>query len=160
MLKTTRRRRNWSTINLSLAVLAVVGCVAGALLGTFVGLGRHWQNRRTFLRNYQTPTDAEAFLSIPAQYALTSTEHNEILFIGSSMCAQGIQTRRFEKRTGTRAYNLGMFGLVGIEGYLAVLQRYLEHHPSPRVIVLCVLPEETGRNLDDYPKGWRDLGTN
>jgi len=39
-----------------------------------------------------------------------------------------------------KAYNLGSVGVIGFDGFVWVLRSYLEHHPRPRALVLCIHP--------------------
>jgi hypothetical protein len=107
-------------------------------------LGKRSEDERQFLRTYRAPSDIEAHLFCSPQYAAKSDESNDILFLGASTCLGGVQTRQFERLTGLSAYNLGVNAVLGIDGYLVLLRTYLEHHPAPRAVVLCVAPRQVG----------------
>lgn len=88
----------------------------------------------------RAPGDAEAGLVHLLDYAMRSREANDVVFLGDSTCAYGVATNFFQTRTGISAYNLGALGAVGIDGLVVILRHYLEHHPRPRLVVLCVEP--------------------
>ena len=56
----------------------------------------------------------------------------------------GVNTPLFEELSGLSAYNLGVRGFVQIDGAQLLLRDYLEHHPAPRLVVLCFDPHEVG----------------
>ncbi len=78
------------------------------------------------------------------EYALTSTEYNDVIFVGDSAPLYAIDPKCFEELTRLKSYNLASFRPVSINGYLLIVQAYLSRHPAPRLIVLCVSPEVPG----------------
>jgi len=46
----------------------------------------------------------------------------------------------FEKVSGLKAYNLSQMGKVGPLGFYLVGAAYLQHHPKPKAIFLCMTP--------------------
>ena len=128
----------------SLAVLVTAALAAMALASPAWYLGRQVEDQRNFLRSYRVPSDSEAYMACCADYATNSSESNDVVFLGGSTCSTGIETKRFEQLTGLSAYNLGAVGQLSIDGYALLLEMYLEHHPPPKVIVLCLLPFEVG----------------
>jgi hypothetical protein len=78
------------------------------------------------------------------EYALRSTEYNDVIFLGDSAPLYGIDPKYFEELTRLKAYNLSSFRPVSINGYLIIVQAYLSQHPAPRMVVLCVSPEVPG----------------
>jgi hypothetical protein len=93
-----------------------------------------------FLDPRRPPTIDEAHFALPIEYALRSSEENDVIFVGDSGCHEGIDPARFKRLTGLTSYNLGSQGGLGPVGTLATAKAYLEHHPLPRVVVLCVTP--------------------
>ncbi len=108
---------------------------------------RKFEDERHFLKTFRAPFDSEAIFTYGMDYATHSAERNDVVFVGDSTCLSGIETRQFEQISGLTAYNLGTIGMIGIDGYTVLLKSYLEHHPAPRVVVLCVLPSEVGPPL-------------
>jgi len=127
------------------ATLAASGCALATfsvLCATFCWIGASYQGQLRLLEPYRPPTVDEAIGLIPIEYALTESEANDVIFIGGSTCRSGLDPRRFEKLTGLRAYNLGSFASLSVWAQLATLKAYLEHHPTPRAVVLCISPAE------------------
>ena len=65
-------------------------------------------------------------------YAENSPEANDLIFLGDSTCFAACLPNQFERQTGLRTYNLGVFGGLRFRGFAVVLRRYLRHHPPPR----------------------------
>ncbi len=133
-----------SRIAPSLAVLGAV--IVTALLVTIPAgiVARKFEDDRRYLKNFRTPFDSEAFYTFSADYALDSSERNDVVFIGGSTCLCGIQVEQFQELTGLSAHNLGSIGTIGYKGFNLLLEFYLEHHPAPRLVVFCVHPRELG----------------
>lgn len=87
-------------------------------------------------------------------YALSSSERNDVIFLGDSVCRTGLDPVHFECVTGLRAYNLGIVGDLGPDVMLNISQAYLAQHPPPRLVVLCVSPLGLER---DVPWHWVKL---
>jgi hypothetical protein len=90
-----------------------------------------------FLDINLAPLVDEAFVTYPVEYSLRSTEYNDVIFLGDSLCHDDIDPA---KLPGLRSYNLGSQGSVGSLGILLTAKAYLDHHPAPRAVVLCVSP--------------------
>jgi hypothetical protein len=132
----------WSKIVPCVVVLATATLIVPLIAIPAWHSGKRLEDEHRFLRTYRVPYDSEAYISTSAEYAATSSAPNEVVFFGGSTCLTGIQTRQFEELTGLSAYNLGAWGMIGIEGYKVLVQTYLAHHPSPRVVVLCLSRSE------------------
>jgi hypothetical protein len=120
---------------------ALVFSCTGAVLVPCIAAS-YWRGRQTepllrFLDPRLTPTIDEAFVSYPVEYALRSDESNDVVFIGDSTCHDGVDPARLP---GLRCYNLGSLGSIGPVGIFLTTKAYLDHHPQPRAIVLCVSP--------------------
>jgi hypothetical protein len=101
-------------------------------------IGRSTPTALRFLELGRAPTGDEAFATYPVEYALHSTEANDVIFLGDSVCLHGLDPRPFEKLTSLKAFNLGSFGYMGPVGYPIVANAYFLNHPKPRAVVLCV----------------------
>jgi hypothetical protein len=145
------------------ATLAAAGCALATfslLCTAFCWIGASYEGQLRLLEPYRLPTVDEAIGLIPIEYALTENEANDVIFIGGSTCRSGLDPRRFENLTGLTAYNLGSFASLSILGQLATLNAYLEHHPTPRAVVLCVSPVEILRvQADPDVPGGTTAGT-
>jgi hypothetical protein len=100
------------------------------------------------------PTFEEAWFVSTMDYALSSSEKNDVVFLGDSTCRTAVDPVRFESLTGLRAYNLGVIGDLGPEVRLDLARAYLSKHPVPRLMVLCISPLGMER---DVPFQWQML---
>jgi hypothetical protein len=101
-----------------------------------------------YLDPSRAPTVDEAIMLCSVEYAFRSNESNDVVFIGDSACARGIDPRRLREFS---SYNLASFGGMGPRGFLVVLGAYLAHHPKPKLVVFCVSP--FAFELDAHAKG-------
>ncbi len=141
-------------------VILAMGLVAAAGLGTASSLfGENYRADPPFLDPFRAPTRDEAVLVYPAEYALKSTESNDVVFLGDSTCRCSIDPAAFQRMSGLSAYNLGSMGGLGLDGYRLLLQIYLQHHPKPRAVVFAVTPDdfdvEVSEALGDWPYRFR-----
>lgn len=137
-------------------ILAVAAATV-LVLGHFAYLrGRSTDPTLRFLDPRQAPSVDDAGLAIAAEYAIGSNEEDDVLFIGDSACHDGIDPERLAKLTedlstvrkrqdrfaskGLKAFNLGTQQGAGPIGMLVLLKGYLQHHPKPRVVVMCLSP--------------------
>jgi hypothetical protein len=141
------------------AIMAVALLTFALLIGFSSLLGENYRADPPFLHPFRAPTRDEAMLAYPAEYALKSTEYNDVLFLGDSTCRCSIDPAMFQRSSGLSAYNLGSMGVLGIDGYRLTLQIYLQHHPKPRAVVLAVTPDdfdvESSQELDGLPYRYR-----
>jgi hypothetical protein len=143
------RRWWWNGIAPCALVAAVSAAVLLGVVTPAYVMCRRWEAERQFLKNYRAPGEAEIINEIPMRYAMTSNEYNEVIFLGGSTCTVGVDACRFERETGSTAYNLGGQGYIGLGGYLVIGERYLEHHPRPKVLCLCIHPRELWWDYDE-----------
>jgi hypothetical protein len=140
---------------LSLLVMSVAAVVLSILSVIAYRLGRQVETERRFLDPRRALTSDEASVVHPIEYALRSKEKNEVIFIGDSTCHDGVDPLVFERNTGLRAFNLGSQRGLGPIGFVVTARAYLEHHPKPRLLVLCVSPValevDTGTAGGDLP---------
>jgi len=141
------------------ATLAVALLTLATLAGLTSLLGENYRADPPFLDPFRAPTRDEAMLIYPAEYALKSTEYNDVVFLGDSTCRCSIDPAAFERASGLKAYNLGSMGMLGIDGFRLILQIYLQHHSKPRAAVLAVTPDdldvEVSEALGDMPHRFR-----
>jgi hypothetical protein len=124
------------------AILAVAFLTVAMLAAVTSLLGENYRADPPFLDPFRAPTRDEAMLIYPAEYALKSTEYNDVVFLGDSTCRCSIDPAEFQEASGLSAYNLGSMGVLGMDGYRLILQLYLRHHPKPRAVVLAVTPDD------------------
>jgi len=138
------------TQSAAIAMLAA-GATAGLLAAASYANGVNLPPALIFLDPRRQPTANEAIYSTMAEYALRSNERNDVLFIGDSTCAYGVDPIRFEKLTGLRAYDCGTLAWMGPGGFSVLLDGYVSHHPAPRVVVLTLSPfvMEAGISVND-----------
>jgi hypothetical protein len=116
-------------------------------------LGKREEDERRWFKNYRVPSFFEASLECTMDYVRNSVEKNDVLFLGDSTCNVGVDTGQFQQATGLVCYNLGAPGEIWIRGLALILEDYLKHHPKPRVVVICVLPEVFGGHGPTGPLG-------
>ena len=133
--------KTWHRLEPTLFVLLAIVGVGAILCGTAFYIGRHCER---FLRLSSPPDGAEALAAIPMEYALRSTDYNDVIVLGDSAPLYAVDPKCFEELTGLRAYNLASFRPVSVYGYLLTVQAYLSRHPAPRLVVICVSPEVPG----------------
>jgi len=129
-----------SRLKTSLLALVSAIAVSAILSAVCYATGRRLDPELIFLDPRRQPTVNEAIYAAMAEYALKSSERNDVLFIGDSTCAYGADPIRFEQLTGLRAYSCGTLAWMGPEGFLVLLDGYIRHHPAPRVVVLTLSP--------------------
>lgn len=130
----------WSAVRPSLAVLLVTAATTLAVGVPAYLQGVRGENQKRFLKNYRVPEWSESYTDWNMAYVLGAADSNDVLFVGDSSCVVGVDPRQFTARTGLSAYNLGAPGFLGFEGFLLIVRRYLDHHPAPRLMVLCLHP--------------------
>ncbi len=114
------------------ALFSVIAACAAYAVGV--------NGKQRFLKNYRAPSDYEAHIAFAMEYAQRSHEANDVVFLGDSTCLTGLDPVAFQQSSGLRAYNLSSMGVLGIDGLTVMLKHYLEHHPKPRMVVLCPHP--------------------
>jgi hypothetical protein len=124
-------------------VVAALFLAVGVVTFSAISTAAYWAGRGVptdlrFLESNRAPTRDEAFVACPVEYALHSSEANDVIFLGDSVCLHGLDPYTFEKLTSLKAFNLGSFGFVGPVGYPIVARAYFLNHPKPRAVVLCV----------------------
>jgi hypothetical protein len=117
--------------------VGVVSAVITVLSAASYAIGRRIEPELRFFDPGRAPTIDEATFSNSIGYALQSDESNDVVFIGDSGCRFGIDPARI---TGVRSYNLGMVAGVGAPALLVTTKAYLERHPRPKLVVLCISP--------------------
>jgi hypothetical protein len=141
MLTTTRtpgERR--SRIAPSLLVFVIAAGTVSVVAVLAYRVGRQTDSDLRFLEPRRAPTFDEATIALPIEYALRSSEKNDVIFVGDSCCRTGIDPLDFERLSGLRAYNLGSIGKVGPMGFFLTAKAYLSRHPAPQLLVLCMTP--------------------
>jgi hypothetical protein len=130
-------------------LLAVLG---GTAFSTFRGAPPELR----FFDPRRSPTFDETCVVSAIDYAFSSDEKNDVIFLGDSVCRTGLDPVEFERLTGWRAYNLGIVGDLGPGVMLNVAQAYFAKHPPPRIVVLCVSPVGLEKDVPWYWVKLRD----
>ena len=107
----TRWHKSWLRVGPTLVVVAAIFGVIALSCVTALYVGRHCER---FLRLSSTPDGSEAVAAIPMEYALKSTEYNDVIFVGDSAPLYAIDPKCFQDLTGLKAYNLASFRPVKI----------------------------------------------
>lgn len=143
--------RDWDRIAPTLLIVGILAATALVLFPPMYSIGKRYDDRRIFLRNYRAPNEYEAFSSYCMEYARQSDEANDVVFVGDSSLRYDLRTSQFQRETGLKAYNLGSVGLIAISGFTRIVEAYLaSSHPRPRLIVLGILPTTLDLGDDRY----------
>ena len=135
---TTKRRLRW------LVPTACVGLVFVVLLGSVWGIAldtvHDVPTAERFFDPRRSPTFDETCVVAAIDYALSSNEANDVVFLGDSACRTGVDPIAFEHLTGLHAYNLGIVGDLGPGVMVNIGKAYVSKHPAPRLMVVCLSP--------------------
>ena len=124
-----------SLLTMSMAIIAL-----GVIVPVFAYIGTHTETDLRFFEPGRAPTFDEAIIALPMEYALHSTEDNDVIVLGDSTGRDCFNPRQFEELSGLKAYNLSQRGTAGPMGFYLVASTYLRHHPKPKAIFLCLSP--------------------
>jgi hypothetical protein len=135
-------RQRLAPFLLPTALIAIVAALELVVLAGFGFLtARRAEPVLRFFDPRRSPTMDEAWTATVMDYALCSTEGNDVVFLGDSICCSGIEPVQFRKLTRLRGYNLGvLFGGLGPQAAPSIVLSYLAKHPAPRLVVLCTSP--------------------
>jgi hypothetical protein len=140
-------------IGVSAGVLAVAAVTAISLGGSAYLRGRALDpSERFFEEAGRPPTAGEGAVAVSVEYALFSSEHNDVIFVGDSACWTGVDPIRLRRLAGLQSFNLGIPGFLGARACPMAVRGYLERHPKPKAVVLCLSP--LGLEVDSEP--WAD----
>ena len=142
----TERAEHRLTLAPSLVAVTLVLATIGGLSLMSYCVGKSIEPELRFLEPRRPPSVDEAVVVFPVEYALRSTEKNDVVFLGDSTCRCGVDPAAFQHLTGLSNFNLGSIGPVGPMGFFITAEAYLLKHPPPRLMVLCMSPVafETG----------------
>jgi hypothetical protein len=130
----------WKASLLHLCVIASAAVATAAFLGAMrIVAVDAWQRGR-FLPKDRPPPETEAVVALAMEYVIGCAEYNDVIALGDSICFCGFAPLVFEGSTGSRAYNLGLALTLGWEPRRIILQRYLQNHPQPRLILVAISP--------------------
>jgi hypothetical protein len=136
----------------SAGVLALAAVTVLALGGSAYRQGRALDPSERFFREAGRPPSAgEGAMAACMEYALFSSEPNDVIFVGDSACGNAIDPIKLRQLTGLQAYNLSLPG-VGARSCPITVKGYLSRHPKPKAVVLCLSP--VGLEVDSGP--WED----
>ena len=143
-------RLKWAGAPPCLFVLAtaLIAASFGAVIA--YSIGKTDEDKRRFLVNYRDPTFTEFEIEFAMDYVLNSTEKNDFLFHGDSTCLYGVNVNLIEDQVGLKAFNLGSTAWIGWAGFYLVLERYLECHPKPKLVVFCINPAALSEQISDF----------
>jgi hypothetical protein len=136
----TERAEHRLTLAPSLVAVTLVLATIGGLSLMSYCVGKSIEPELRFLEPRRPPSVDEAVVVFPVEYALRSTEKNDVVFLGDSTCRCGVDPAVFQHLTGLSNFNLGSIGPVGPMGFFITAEAYLLKHPPPRLMVLCMSP--------------------
>jgi hypothetical protein len=133
----------------AILVLAMAAATVGTLGGIAYSTGKSLDAELVFFEPNRAPTIDEAMLLCPVEYALRSTEENDVIFLGGSSCRCGIDPTRLP---GLKSYNLASNVGLAPDGIYVTAKAYLLRHRHLRVVVLVLSPVTFDFQTDDQ---WR-----
>ncbi len=135
---TARRKIRWlpATVCVGVTFCLLLGMLWGVAADTI----RQVPIAERFFDPRRSPTFDETCVVAAIDYALTSDEANDVVFLGDSACRTDIDPIAFERLTGLRAYNLGIVGDLGPGAMVNIGKAYLAKHPAPKLMVVCLSP--------------------
>jgi hypothetical protein len=128
--------RSWAAC----IAIATAAATFGTLSTASYCIGRGVDPELSFLDPQRAPTVDEAIIAQALTYAIRSREMNDVVFLGDSTCRMGIKPELFSRISGLSGWNLASMRRIGPYGYAITVALYLQNHPAPRVVVLCVNP--------------------
>jgi WD40 repeat protein len=128
------------SIKVSLLTMSMAISALGVILPVFAYVGTQTETDLRFLEPGRAPTFDEAIIALPIEYALHSTEYNDVIVLGDSTGRDCFNPKHFEKLSGLKAYNLSQMVKAGPMGFYLVASAYLQHHPKPKAMFLCLSP--------------------
>jgi hypothetical protein len=131
----------------AILVLAMAAATVGTLGGIAYSTGKRLAPELLFFEPNRAPTVDEAMLLCPIEYALRSTEENDVIFLGGSSCRCGIDPARLP---GLKSYNLASNIGLAPDGIYVTAKAYLQHHRHLKVLVLCLSPVTFDYQADDH----------
>jgi hypothetical protein len=139
---------------LIVVVLALVEFCA--FEATCLGIGVYYRGVIPMFGKRKQVTIDELTVIAAMERAESKDNPVDIVFTGGSTCHRGINPKLFEKQTGLTAYNLASNKLAGVRVWYWTCKTYLENHPAPRAIVLCLSPVDILCLVGEKPKTSHD----
>jgi hypothetical protein len=133
----------------AILVLAMAAATVGTLGGIAYSTGKSLDTELIFFEPNRAPTVDEAMLLCPIEYALRSTEENDVIFLGGSSCRCGIDPAQL---SGLKSYNLASNVGLAPDGVYVTAKAYLLHHRHLKAVVLVLSPVTFDFQVDDQ---WR-----
>jgi hypothetical protein len=87
----------------------------------------------------------EANYDFKPSYVTNAKPSAEVVILGSSRVIHMMDPRAIERKTGLKAYNLGI-NAGNTDEQAALLRLYLQHNPRPKVIVVEFTPEHLSQD--------------
>jgi hypothetical protein len=106
-----------------------------------------------FIPSDRAPTLVESIVDAKLNVADQIGQGVDVLVLGDSSGLMGVDPSVVAARTGKSCYNLCTISLMGVQGHRAILDRYLERHGNPSVIIYHFAPNEmrfTEQDLDQW----------
>ena len=157
MTESVNYLRKWHGARPCLMVLSSLAITLAVMIGVAFRIGLNSEDSKAFLKPYRAPDISEALVGASIEYCMSSSEANDVVFAGDSTCSMGVRPNGFQEGSGLSAYNIGAAAGVAMDGILVLMQHYLEHHPKPRIVVLCLHPKVLGIPFSTHqPKGMHE----
>jgi hypothetical protein len=85
------------------------------------------------------------------EHAQSKDNRVDIVLTGGSTCNRGVDPKLFQKESGLSAYNFASNRFAGMRVWYWTCEAYLQNHPPPRAIVLCLSPMDIMAMVGETP---------
>lgn len=150
-------RLRGSRIAPNLVVVGLTLLATGVFTATCLGVGVYYRGDIPMFGNRDEITIDELTVITAMERAQSKGNAVDIVFTGGSTCNRGINPKLFERQTGLTAYNFASNRLAGMRVWYWTCEAYLNNHPSPRAIVLCLSPVDIMCLVGEKPKTSQDV---
>ena len=102
-----------------------------------------------FLPRDRPPTVVETIMETKLQAANSIGKAPDVLLLGDSSGLMGLDPRVMSGQLGKDVFNLCSISLIGADGQKAMLERYIQTHGRPSIIVYHYAPHDLRYTADD-----------
>lgn len=150
------RRRSRARLGPLALLVGLTAFEFGLLTTTCLGIGVYYRGVIPMFGSRDALTIDELTVIAAMDRAQSKGHPVEIVFTGGSTCHRGINPKLFEKLTGMTAYNYASNRSAGMRVWYWTCQAYLENHPAPRAVVLCLSPYDIMCTRGEKPRTSHD----
>ena len=128
-------------------LIAVVGIVAIELIASNASAA--FDRNAIFIPDDRVPNLVETIVDAKLNLSNQPGPHYEILILGDSSGLMGVDPRQLSEIVGQSVFNLCTVSLMGVEAHLRCLEKFVETHGAPSLVVYHFAPSELHYTNDD-----------